>query len=736
MLPENPPPTVAPPSRGALVERIAAWSANHRLAAILGWLGLVVIAVGSNFLITGEDARAVDPGQSGTASQVMDANGAEAPPLENVLVQSKDDDRKLADDPELEAAITDLTAALRDLSSATDEVRSPTDADGEALVSEDGRSGLVTFTVAGPPEEFRAHYDEAVAAIGKVADQHPDVRLAQAGDISLASAVDETIKDDFGRAEFISLPATLLILLVVFGALVAASIPLILAVTTVATAFGLLQLLGQWIPMNSATSSMVLLIGMAVSVDYTLFYVRRQREERAAGRDTAEALRVTARTSGRVVVISGLTVMLCLVGLLFTGLDNFNGLTVGTIVIVSVAILGSVTVLPALLAGLGDRIDRGRIPWLGRRRARARTSPGWSAVAGAVTRRPWLWGGVATLALLVLALPMLDMRTQDAAQTNSLPRSIPTVDAAVRMQESFPGAASPAKVVLWETGDVDDAQLDAAMTALRHEVADGDDGLADPVSVATVESVTVLRVALAGSGTDPRSTAALERLRDKVLPDTVGQVDGVGFAVMGKTAFAHDFNERLRGHTLPVFVFVLVLAFVLLVVSFRSLAVPIVSIALNLLSVGASYGLVTWIFQYGNLEALLGFQSYGAVVSWLPLVMFVILFGLSMDYHIFILSRVRERWLDGVGTRDAIVGGIGASAGVVSSAAFIMTAVFTVFIALTAIENKMLGVGMAAAILIDATVVRGVLLPAAMAVLGERAWTLPRWLAWLPGRGH
>jgi RND superfamily putative drug exporter len=308
---------------------------------------------------------------------------------------------------------------LRQTPGAVTELRSPLTPDGTGRVSKDARSGLVTFQVAGPDEQVRAHYDAEVKAVDTVAARHPGVRLAQAGDMSLSSAVDQSIKRDFQRSEFVSLPLTLLILLVVFGSLIAAGIPVFLTLTTVMGTFGLLQVVDHWIPINSAARSMVLLIGVAVGIDYCLFYLRREREERAAGRDLREALRITARTSGRVVVVSGLTVMLCLSGLLFTGIGVFAGLTVGTILVVGLAVVGSVTVLPALLAVLGRGVDKARIPWLGRGRTNARESRAWSAVARAVVRRPLLWGGAATLALVIMALPALGMRLQDAAVTNS-----------------------------------------------------------------------------------------------------------------------------------------------------------------------------------------------------------------------------------------------------------------------------------------------------------------------------
>ncbi|MEV8513706.1 MMPL family transporter [Dactylosporangium sp. NPDC051484] len=717
-----------------MIERVAGWSVRHRASAIAGWFTLVAVAVLSSALLPGERARSTDPGESGRAQQVLRQQDGYVPVLESVLIQPREPrGQRVNDDPRLRAAVEDLVVSLRRTGAVTD-VRSPLESGGQPLISENGQSGLVTFQIAGVLDEVRPNYDAAVRAVEAMTHRHPQARVAQAGDRSLAVAVDQGIQDDFKRSEFISLPLTVVILLVVFGSLVAAGIPLLLALTTVAGTFGLLQVVAHWVPINSATSSMVLLIGVAVGIDYSLFYLRRAREERAAGRDIVQALRITARTSGHAVVVSGLTVMLCLAGLLFTGLDNFRGLTVGAVLVVGLAMTGSVTVLPALLALLDRRVDSGRILWLSRHRIAAVESRLWSAVAHAVVRHPLLWGGTAAMTLVIVALPAFGMRLQDAAVTDSLPRSVATVDAAIRMQQAFPGAASPARVVVWNTsgGDVDNPTVRTAIDDLRRQLTGSGGVLAEPLAVVNVDRVLVVRVPLAGSGTDATSNRALRTLRDGVLPATLGKVDGIDYAVTGRTAFAYDFATVVNSRTPFVFAFVLILAFVLLMIAFRSLAVPVVSIGLNLLSIGAAYGVLTWVFQDGHVASVLGFTSYGGVVGWLPLFMFVMLFGLSMDYHIFILSRIRERWTATANPRDAIIGGIASSAGVVTSAAVIMTAVFTVFVTLSAIEYKMLGVGMAVAVIIDATIVRGILLPAAMTLLGARTWTLPRWLQWLP----
>jgi RND superfamily putative drug exporter len=714
------------PGRAGAVAAVAGWAARHRTLAITGWLALVLLAVLSGSLVTGGSAPSVDPGEAGRAQRLVDARNADSI-RENVLIRARDTGAapRFADSPELRAATEDLVAALRAAPNAVRDVGTPLAEHGDRWISDDGRSALVTFEVAGPWEEFEAHYASVLAAVERVRADHPGVRLDQAGDRSLSAAVEEGIKDDMKRAETTSLPLTLLVLLVVFGSLVAAGIPLLLGATAVVAAFGLLELTSRWVPFNDAASAIVLLIGMAVGIDYSLFYLRRVREERAAGHGVSEALRITAHTSGHAIVASGLTVMVCMVGLLFTGVDVFKGLTLGTVLVVGLAVVGSMTALPALLAALGDRVDRARIPWLGRRRIAARESRLWAGVARRVVRRPLLAGATAALALLVMALPALGMRLQDAAVTASLPPGVSTaVDSASRIQREFPGAATSARVVVERTdgAPADTPELRAAIEGLHERAAASDGLLREPITAVPVDDLVVVRVPLAGAVTDPEADRALAALREEALPATLGTVPGVDYAVGGKTATPHDFVEQVTARTPLVLVFVLGLAFVLLAVTFRSWTIPLVSILLNLLSIGAACGVLAWVFQDGNLESLLGFTSYGGVVSWLPLFMFVILFGLSMDYHIFILSRIRERWLAGASPREAVVGGVAASAGVVSSAALIMIGVFTIFLTLSAIEYKMLGLGMATAILIDATLVRGILLPAAMSLLDARAW--------------
>ncbi|HEY2442413.1 MAG TPA: MMPL family transporter [Streptosporangiaceae bacterium] len=725
-----------------MVERIAGWSTRHRKTAVFGWLALVAVIFVAGQALGTKSLPSYDAGQSGQAERAMHRLGVTTPAVENVLIQARGPANHanhaahggtFAADPEMRQAARQVTAALAALPHAAANVRSPLAPGSHGLVSADGRSALVTFGVPGPADSQTTAVAPAIRAVAAVAARHPDLRIAEGGDASFGRAINSVLGDGFRRAETTSVPVTLVLLLLVFGALVAAGIPLMLAITSVMTALSLLTVISRWLPVGSSTSEVVLIVGMAVGVDYSLFYLRREREERTAGATQDQALRTAAATSGRAIAVSGLTVMVALAGLFLTGYDVFSGVAIGTIAVVGVAVVGSLTVLPALLSWLGGKAERGRVPFLGRRRTAARPSKAWAALARGVVRHPAIYGGAAAIALLALAAPALGMRLGSPAI--DLPAKSPVVQTMNQISAAFPQSPSPAQVVV--TGrDLTGPQVQHAIASLQSRADhDGPAGpIRPPVTVTTADRGRglIISVPLAGNGSDTTSDNALLALRHDALPATLGHVGGISYAVAGDTAQNHDDIAAMHSTTPLVFAFVILLAFGLLLVAFRSLAIPLVSIALNLLSVGAAYGLITLIFQDGRLQGLLGYTSFGGIISWIPLFMFVLLFGLSMDYHVFILSRIRELRTRGASTPDAVVGGISSSAGVVTSAAVIMVAVFSILATLPIVDTKTLGIGLAAAVLIDATVVRGVLLPAAMSLLGERCWYLPRWLRWLP----
>jgi RND superfamily putative drug exporter len=411
-------------------------------------------------------------------------------------------------------------------------------------------------------------------------------------------------------------------------------------------------------------------------------------------------------------------------------------MAVGTILVVAVAVLGSVTVLPAVLSKLGDGVEKGRVPIIGKRRhANHGESRAWGWVLGKVLGHPVAAVVVSGGILLALAFPALGMKTINPGLAG-IPHDLPVMKTYERIQAAFPGGPLPAMVVV-QADDVTAPAVQEGVTAMTGEaLASGQ--MSQPVTTQTSpdRSTVIVNIPMQGDGTDVASEAALATLRDQVIPHTLGKVDGARVDVSGMTAGSKDFNDAMRGRLPFVFAFVLGLAFLLLLVTFRSIVVPLKAIVLNLLSVGASYGILTLVFQDGHGEGLLGFESLGGITSWLPLFLFVILFGLSMDYHVFILSRIREAVDGGMSTDDAVSHGIRSTAGVVTSAALVMVAVFAIFATLSSVEFKQMGVGLAAAILIDATLVRAVLLPAAMKLLGERNWYLPARLHWLPKLSH
>jgi RND superfamily putative drug exporter len=488
--------------------------------------------------------------------------------------------------------------------------------------------------------------------------------------------------------------------------------------------------------MDDTVSSVVLLVGLAVGVDYTLFYLRREREEKARGATKMEAVHTAAATSGRAVLVSGFTVMVAMAGMFFAGGRTFTALGVGAIMVVAVAMIGSVTVVPAVLAWLGDRIEKGRVPFLHGRRNGTGESRAWGWVLGKVLKRPVVSAVASAGILIVLALPAFGMHTV-LTGTDDLPRKLEVMKVYDREQAAFPGGQIPAVVAI-EAKDVTTPQIQAATRKM------GDRAFATglmngplTVEVSADKHVASISIPMKGDGTDNASANALSALRGGIVDQTVGSAPGVRSAyVTGIAAGTKDFNDLVKAHAPIVFAFVLSLAFLLLLVTFRSIVIPIKAIVLNLLSVGAAYGILTWIFQDGHLQGLLGYKSNGGIVSWLPLFLFVILFGLSMDYHVFILSRVREAFDRGMKTEDAVAHGIMATASTVTSAAIVMVGVFAIFATLSSLDFKQMGVGLSVAILLDATLVRAVLLPSTMKLLGDWNWYLPKGLHWLPHISH
>jgi RND superfamily putative drug exporter len=721
-----------------LAARAGRWSARHRGKAIIGWFVLVVLAVLVGSSVGTESIEDEDQGVGETREAdhaVADAFPQNAD--ETVLIQSRDA-AVTANLPAFRAVVDDAVGKLESTENVVD-VESPYFAGSEGAISQDGRSALINFEIPDPGDDSDVTTEDLVeaplATVAALSEAHPDFRIEEFGDASANKELSESFEEDFRQAEVTSLPITLIILLLAFGAVVAALVPLLLAVTAVAAAIGLLGPLSQIWPVDEAAASVILLVGLAVGVDYSMFYLRREREERARGREERAALEAAAATSGRAVLVSGVTVAIAMAAMFLAGAPVFTSFAVGAITVVAIAVAGSLTVLPAVLSKLGDRVNKARIPFLPRPEERvARESRIWGAILDRVLRRPLVAAISSTLLLLVLASPVLNLKMA-VPGIETLPQDLSVVQTYNRIQASFPGNQIPAEVVI-ERGDASDVELTIGVHNFRQRVERSE--LVEPpitVQFSSDHSVAVVSVPIVGDGTNDASYAALAELRDEIIPATVGKQPGLEANVTGFTAGSNDFNELMETRVPIVFAFVLGLAFVLLLAAFRSIVIPIKAILLNLLSVGAAYGVVVWIFQEGNLESVLGFESTGAITSWLPLFLFVLLFGLSMDYHVFILSRVREAYDSGMSTADAVSRGIKSTASVVTAAAVVMIAVFSIFATLSAVEFKQFGVGLAVAVLIDATIIRGVLLPATMTLLGDWNWYLPRSLDWLPRIG-
>jgi putative drug exporter of the RND superfamily len=716
-----------------IAARAGRWSAAHWKTATFGWLALVVAAVAVGSLVGTKPLTDAEgsQGETARAQQILARAGWDNSAGEAVLVHANSSVRPDA----VAADVSAMLRARRDVKS----VKAP-------VSSHDGRDLLVAFEIRGNGDTADARVQPVLDAVARIQHEHPGFTVAEFGSASANHALNRTIGKDFSRAEKLSLPITFLILLLAFGAFVAAGVPVLLAFSAVLASLGLSSLVSHVAHASDATSSVILLIGMAVGVDYSLFYVKREREERAAGHEGREAVHRAAATSGQAVLVSGATVMIAMAGMLFAGSAVFTSIGIGAMIVVFVSMIGSLTVLPALLARLGDRIDRGVlavgastiglafrrreprwIAWLRTRRTVIQRLKGgrnesrvWAALLRPSLRHPVAAVVVSGSVLLALALPATGLRTK-LPGFSDLPHKLAIVHTYREMQSAFPGTSSPASVV-FQAPDVRAARVQTKIAHLRTEaLASGVAKKPIHTTVNRAHTVETVDIPLVGDGQDAKAVHALTVIR--------GLTDA---PVTGETAGDVDFTAATRSHMPIVFAFVLGLAFLLLLLTFRSIVIPLKAIALNLLSVGAAYGVLVWIFQEGHLQGLLGFHSSGGVVTWLPLFLFTILFGLSMDYHVFILSRIKELVDGGMTTEQAVEQGIRSTASTVTSAAFVMVAVFAIFATLSTLDMKQLGVGLAVAVLLDATIIRGVLLPATMKLLGRWNWYLPRGLHWLP----
>ncbi len=712
-----------------LAARMARWSAHHRKKAIFGWLAVAVALFAISIVSPMKEIvfETSGPGESGRAETIL-YNDFRRPAGESVLIQSSS---LTADDPEFKAAVQSVISGVSKLD-AVAKVESPFDADNSGEISSDRHSVLVPLEIRGPSDEAKDKIEPVVARVAEVQKAHPALYVGSFGE-STKKAIRDSFFDDLKRAGLFSVPLTLIILLIAFGALVAAGIPLLLGLTAVLATMGLVAIISQVLPMSDSVSAIILLIGLAVGVDYTMFYLKREREERAAGRSEEAALEAAAATSGRSILVSGFTVLVAMAGMFLTGDAEFASFGVATMTVVAVAMLGSLTVLPALLSKLGDNVDRLRAPFAHRLRRDGGEGRIWGAIIDRVLRRPVLSAVLAGGLLVAIAAPAVQLHTAQPSVDTYPQKFLTTYN---RLKAAFPGTDIAANVVI-KAPNVEAAAVKDEIGQLKWRALTSG-YLNEPfdIDINPEKTVASISIPIEGNGTDSTSNAGLAALRNEIIPKTVGALPDAEVGVTGETAQQKDFNNQMKTVAPLVFGFVLLFAFGLMLVSFRSIVIATKAVLLNLLSVGAAYGVLVLVFQHGWGKGLLGFEFTGGIDPFLPILLFVILFGLSMDYHVFILSRVREVYEGGMSSDDAVAHGIKTTAGVVTSAAIVMVGVFSIFGTLQAMIFKQFGVGLAAAILIDATIVRAILLPASMKLLGDWNWYLPKWLEWLPELKH
>jgi RND superfamily putative drug exporter len=689
--------------------RAARWSALHPWRAILGWLAFVAVAVALAVAVPTQETTDADYrlGDSGLADQFVDKGGLDDPTTENVLIQGGSG---ALDQHAAESAATELSDRMGRVE-GVEEVSEPQwSADRSAL--------LVAVQLARDHEEVQPLLDITEDVQGN----YPDLQIREAGDLSIDEGINTQVEDDLAAAEGISLPVTLILMLLAFGALIAAGIPVLLAASSVAATIGITAPLSHVIHAEGTVSSMIVLIGMAVGVDYSLFFLKREREERAAGRTTIDAVEIAAQTSGHSILVSGGAVIASMAGLYVIGGATFNSLATGAILVVAIAVLGSITVLPALLARLGRWVDRPRVPFLWRLNRRIGRGGISRRILAPVVRRPLAALVVSTLAVLALALPALGMKIHSGT-LETLPASIPAAKTAQAMAKEFPvegaSATLAVKAPVSERADVERALegLNDAALATGDFVETG----RALVETSADGTISVLRLAMPYDESDGRVDDAIKRLREELAPSALGNLDAE-YAVGGGAAESLDFADHQRTYLPIVIGFVLLLTLLMMAFAFRSVPIALVSTGLNLVSVGVAFGILTLVFQHGWGDGFLDFSTPGFVIDWIPMFVLVVLVGLSMDYHVFVLSRVREHISRGLPARLAVEQGVSDTAGVLTSAAAVMVSVFAIFATLSMMEMKMMGVGLSAAILIDATVIRLVMLPAILVLLGERAW--------------
>jgi RND superfamily putative drug exporter len=724
--------------------RVAGWSARHRWPVVVLWfvatIGIFVASLaagGTNSAeaVSNDERSKYEAGKAYVVYNAANTQSEEEASQQFLLVVSSPD--ATIDDPAFAAAIADIVARVGALQSTAagatgpvfEQLVDPTTAPASAgLVSPDRTTVRVVARVPGDGERLVARLEPVPALVAQIKAAHPGYRIHALNNTLANDEISELINGGLDASLRLTIPLTFLILLIAFGAVVAAVIPLVLAVTALLAAFGILGLYSQFVsPVSPYASQLVVLIGLAVAVDYSLFMLTRFRTERRHGREKLVAIHVASNTAGRAVFFSGLAVMISIGGLFLLDDPLFRSMAIGTISVVLVAVIGSLTFLPATLAILGDGVNRLSIPLVARNREEG--SGFWAIVVRRVMRRPIIAATVTALMLLAIASPVLRLHMGQADFT-AFPDTLDGVQAVNLLNEKWPGGSTLELSVVVTRADEEPTK--AALEKLTDAIL-AIDGISEPARTFTSTDghVALVSYVMAGGSNDLRNQDIVREVRSTVVPAAFNGVSGAEVYVTGDAAYTLDIVDFYAEGMPLIMAFVLTLSFLLLLVAFRSIVIPIKAILLNLLSTGAAYGVLVWVFQDGNGAEVLGFKP-GPIEGFIPVFIFTILFGLSMDYHVFILTRIKEARDRGLRSNEAVARGISITSGTVTSAAAIMVVVFGVFVTLELTIIKQLGLGLAVAVFLDATVVRSVLLPASMRLLGDWNWWLPRWLDWLP----
>jgi RND superfamily putative drug exporter len=701
----------APEKRG-VITGIALWSATNPWKAIGAWLLLILITFGLNFVMSPRQATQAElmVGDARAAYELADEAGYKARASESVVIRAADGELDAAQAAEAAAELVRTMEALPEVEQAAGPVP-----------AENGAAALVMVQLSGDPDTAIERVDPLLDVTDQVRAAYPELVLEQVGDATITLEINEWLNQDVEKATLLSVPVTLVILLLAFGAIVMAGIPMVLGLASVASAVGLWALASQLVPDQGMVLHLIVLVGMAVGVDYSLFYLRRFREERRAGKADGDAIRIAAETAGHSVIVSGTAVVLSMAGLFVTQDTFFGGMATGAILVVLVAMASSLTVLPALLAKCGRWADKPRLPFVWRLTAgqNPRVMP---ALLRPVVRRPKLALVGSVVVLLLLAAPALGMSLKNA-QIADLPRSLETIQALDRLRADFPNSSNVNTVTVQVPAGKEAALAGEAadFNVLVGERTELFGAVPEPW-MSDDERTMLLQVETPHAVGSESGQESVTALREDLLPETFGSIDGAQAYVGGAIAYDMDYVANVM-EKLPVVIGIVVaLTFVYMFAVYRSVAVALGTVLLNLLSTAAAFGILVLVFQNTWAEPLLAFESSGHIAPWVPTLLFVVLSGLSLDYHVFVVSRVRENALTGMPAERAVFDGVVRTAGVVTSAAVVMVAVFSIFGSLSFLELKQIGVGLAAAILLDATIIRVMTLPAFMLACRRFLW--------------